>query len=39
MRALGGLIRTSQRLIGTEPLTVAAARAERSGRLGPPTRA
>jgi hypothetical protein len=39
LRALGGLIRTFERLIAAEPLTVATARAERSGRLGPPTRA
>jgi hypothetical protein len=39
LRALGGLIRTFERLIATEPLTVATARAERSARLGPPTRA
>jgi hypothetical protein len=33
LRALGGLIRTFERLIATEPLTVAAARAERSGSV------
>ena len=33
LRALGGLIRTFERLIATEPLTVATARAERSGSV------